>query len=122
MIETLSLVASAVAAAGHLLFALAAGGAGGAIPRAFARVAFALAAWSAASFFDLLGTIGGEVPWIVALALPPYGIELASRLVGGSVRLEDRPGGGTRAVLALPAGNPVTEGNDPLAPPAPDPR
>jgi signal transduction histidine kinase len=43
------------------------------------------------------------------------GLALTHRIAtlhGGTVRLEDRAGGGTRAVLALPAGNPVTEGND----------
>jgi len=50
------------------------------------------------------------------------GLALTHRIAtlhGGSVRLEDRPGGGTRAVLALPAGNPVTEGNDEAAPTSP---
>jgi hypothetical protein len=41
---TLSLLASAVAAFGHLVFALAAGRAPGAVPRAFAKVALVLAA------------------------------------------------------------------------------
>lgn len=42
------------------------------------------------------------------------GLALTHRIAslhGGSVRLEDREGGGTRAVLALPAGKSVTEGN-----------
>ena len=48
------------------------------------------------------------------------GLALTHRIAtlhGGSVTLEDRPGGGTRAVLALPSGpgNHVTEGNNPIA-------
>jgi len=85
----LSLFASPVAAFGHLAFALAARRAGGAIPRAFARVAFALGAWSAALFAsDLLpGLVGAEVAWIVALAVVPAGLELAARVHGEAPRL-----------------------------------
>jgi signal transduction histidine kinase len=42
------------------------------------------------------------------------GLALAFRIAalhGGSLRLEDRPGGGTRAVLALPVDASDTEGN-----------
>jgi signal transduction histidine kinase len=85
----LSLLASAVAAFGHLVFALAAGRARGPVPRAFAQLALVLAAWSAALFLnDLLpGIVRGEIPWIVALALPPVALELAARVHGDAPRL-----------------------------------
>jgi signal transduction histidine kinase len=87
--ETLSLFASAVAAFGHLVFALAAGRARGPVPRAFAQLALVLAAWSAALFLsDLLPAIvHAEIPWIVALALPPVTLELAARVHGEAPRL-----------------------------------
>jgi len=101
--EPLSLIASALAALGHLLFALAAGRSGGAVPRAFARVAFALACWSAAVFLDdLLDEVGLEVPWIVALAIPPLGLELAARVHGAAHRLE-RLAGASWVLSALTA-------------------
>jgi len=86
---TLSLFASPVAAFGHLVFALAARRAGGATPRAFARVAFVLAAWSAALFASDLphSFVGAEVPWIIALAVVPAGLELAARVHGAAPRL-----------------------------------
>jgi signal transduction histidine kinase len=85
----LSLLASAVAAFGHLVFALAAGRARGPVPRAFARLALVLSAWSAAIFLsDLLpGIVHGEIPWIVALALPPVALELAARVHGAAPKL-----------------------------------
>jgi len=93
MIHTLSLVASAFAALGQLLFALAARSAGGAVPRAFARVALALACWSAAVFLDdLLPGVGLEVPWLVAFAIPPLGLSLAARVHGTAPRLERAAG------------------------------
>ena len=44
------------------------------------------------------------------------GLSLAHRIVtlhGGRIRLEDRPGGGTRAVLFFPRDTSVTGGNNP---------
>jgi signal transduction histidine kinase len=86
---TLSLFASPVASFGHLVFALAARRAGGATPRAFARLAFVLAAWSAALFASDLPSsfVGAEVPWIIALAVVPAGLELAARVHGAAPRL-----------------------------------
>lgn len=86
---TLSLLASAVAAFGHLVFALAAGRARGPVPRAFARLALVLSGASAAMFLsDLLPTlVRAEIPWIVALALPPVTFELAARVHGAAPRL-----------------------------------
>jgi signal transduction histidine kinase len=54
------------------------------------------------------------------------GLALAHRIVslhGGGLRLEPRPGGGTRAVMSFPADRIVTEGNKPPggAPPPDDP-
>ena len=54
------------------------------------------------------------------------GLALAHRIVvlhGGRIRLEDRPGGGTRALLSFPRDTIVTVGNrpDPGEPPAPEP-
>jgi signal transduction histidine kinase len=43
------------------------------------------------------------------------GLSLAHRIVtlhGGRIRLEDRPGGGTRAVLFFPRDTIVTTGNE----------
>jgi signal transduction histidine kinase len=92
MIHTLSLVASAVAALGQLVFALAARSAGGPVPRAFARVALALACWSAAVFLeDLLG-VGSAAAWIVALSIPPLGLALAARVGAPAPRLERAAG------------------------------
>src|SRR5262245_59001297 len=93
MVHALSLIASAVAAFGHLLFALAAraGAAGraGGVPRAFARVALALSAWSAAVFLDdLLDDVGLQWPWIAAMAIPPLGLALAARVHGAAPRLD----------------------------------
>src|SRR5262249_22259283 len=89
MERTLSLLASAVATVGHLLFAVAARRSGGAVPRAFARLAAALAAWSFAHFLhDLMpDVVGREFAWIAALALPPTGLELAARVFGHAPRL-----------------------------------
>jgi signal transduction histidine kinase len=50
------------------------------------------------------------------------GLALAHRIVslhGGRLRMEDRPGGGTRAVALLPVGGSVTIGNDSSVPVAP---
>lgn len=50
------------------------------------------------------------------------GLALARRIVvlhGGSLELQDRPGGGTVARVRLPAGEIVTEGNDPAPSEAP---
>src|SRR5687768_16925187 len=102
MINALSLIASAVAALGHLLFALAARAAGGSVPRAFARVALALAAWSAAVCLDDLLRFGHEMTWIVALALPPVTLQLASKLHGNAPRL-DRTAWAAWIVAALAA-------------------
>jgi signal transduction histidine kinase len=47
------------------------------------------------------------------------GLALAHRIVvlhGGRIRLEDRPGGGTRAVLFFPRDTIVTMSNDPVSP------
>lgn len=52
------------------------------------------------------------------------GLALAHRIVtlhGGRIRLEDRPGGGTRAVLFFPADTIVTSGNQPPPPASPLP-
>jgi len=87
--RTLTLLASAVATLGHLLFALAAGRSGHAVPRAFARVAFALAAWSGALFLhDLFAPqVGSEIAWIASLALLPVGLDLAATMRGDAPRL-----------------------------------
>jgi signal transduction histidine kinase len=55
------------------------------------------------------------------------GLALAHRIVvlhGGRIRLEDRPGGGTRALLSFTRDTIVTVGNEspPAEPPAPGPR
>ncbi len=90
MLHTLSLLASAIAALGHLLFALSARRSGHAIPRAFARLALGLFGWSFALFLHDLFTpqVGDELPWIAALALPPLGLRLAAKLHGTAPRLE----------------------------------
>ncbi len=82
MERALPLLASAVAALGHLLFALAARRSGHPVPRAFGRVALTLSVWSAALFFhDLFAPhVGSELLWIIALALLPLGLELAAQI------------------------------------------
>lgn len=82
MERALVLFASAVAAIGHLLFALAARRSGRPVPRAFARVALTLSAWSALLFLnDLFGPrFGVALRWVVALFLVPAGLQLAAAL------------------------------------------
>lgn len=89
MESTLTLLSSAVAALGHLLFALAARRSGHPVPRAFSRVALALSAWSAALLFHALQPRGDDAPlaWLLALALVPLGFELAAALHGEAARL-----------------------------------
>jgi signal transduction histidine kinase len=86
---TLTLLSSAVATLGHLLFALAARRSGHPVPRAFSRVALALSAWSAALLFHSLQPRQDDasLAWLLALALVPLGFDLAAALHGAASRL-----------------------------------